>query len=183
VLADGDYNILALLRVRTAADDVRISVRERYPVDEARSSQPQSASIETDDVRLWIASLNGATVIKAALAQRYRAYEAARCCGPPFSLAHCTISLWACCGGTLHAATGTAPRHQGIGNARTHRQRPGCVHATAYRAQTALADCLITRVPAETVHRSCGGNEHASSLCGRISEGVFMCLCSVSVCL
>lgn len=41
ILADYEYNILNLLRFRTAeAEDVRIAVRERYPVESARPPEP-----------------------------------------------------------------------------------------------------------------------------------------------
>ncbi|XP_045918424.1 nuclear export mediator factor Nemf-like [Micropterus dolomieu] len=41
ILADHEYNILNLLRFRTAeAEDVKIAVRERYPVESARPPEP-----------------------------------------------------------------------------------------------------------------------------------------------
>lgn len=41
VLADHEYTILNLLRFRTAeAEDVKIAVRERYPVENARPPEP-----------------------------------------------------------------------------------------------------------------------------------------------
>lgn len=41
VLADYEYTILNLLRFRTAeAEDVKIAVRERYPVENARPPEP-----------------------------------------------------------------------------------------------------------------------------------------------
>lgn len=41
ILADYEYNILNLLRFRTAdAEDVKIAVRERYPVENARPPEP-----------------------------------------------------------------------------------------------------------------------------------------------
>lgn len=41
ILADHEYTILNLLRFRTAeVDDVKIAVRERYPVESARPPEP-----------------------------------------------------------------------------------------------------------------------------------------------
>lgn len=41
ILADHEYTILNLLRFRTAeAEDVKIAVRERYPVESARPPEP-----------------------------------------------------------------------------------------------------------------------------------------------
>lgn len=41
ILADHEYTILNLLRFRTAeAEDVKIAVRERYPVENARPPEP-----------------------------------------------------------------------------------------------------------------------------------------------
>lgn len=41
VLTDHEYTILNLLRFRTAeAEDVKIAVRERYPVENAKAAQP-----------------------------------------------------------------------------------------------------------------------------------------------
>lgn len=41
ILADYEYTILNLLRFRTAeAEDVKIAVRERYPVENARPPEP-----------------------------------------------------------------------------------------------------------------------------------------------
>ncbi len=41
ILADYEYTILNLLRFRTAeAEDVKIAVRERYPVESARPPEP-----------------------------------------------------------------------------------------------------------------------------------------------
>lgn len=41
ILADHEYTILNLLRFRTAeVEDVKIAVRERYPVESARPPEP-----------------------------------------------------------------------------------------------------------------------------------------------
>lgn len=41
ILADHEYTILNLLRFRTAeVEDVKIAVRERYPVENARPPEP-----------------------------------------------------------------------------------------------------------------------------------------------
>lgn len=41
ILADHEYTILNLLRFRNAeAEDVKIAVRERYPVESARPPEP-----------------------------------------------------------------------------------------------------------------------------------------------
>lgn len=41
ILADHEYTILNLLRFRTAeVEDVKIAVRERYPVESARPAEP-----------------------------------------------------------------------------------------------------------------------------------------------
>lgn len=42
ILADHEYTILNLLRFRTAEaeEDVKIAVRERYPVENARPPEP-----------------------------------------------------------------------------------------------------------------------------------------------